>query len=128
MSKTIDHVPDDDDDTVVALDSKRRVRRKAALNDLEDRVALEFARKHEEDFRYVAKWNRWMRWDGGRWQHEDTLRAFDEARRLCREAEDAKAETVAAVVTLARADRAIAAREEQWDVNAMIFNTPTKGI
>ena len=67
-----------------------------------------------------------MRWDGGRWQHEDTLAAFDEARTLCRGAGDAKAKTVAAVVTLARTDRVMAAHEQQWDVGTNLFNMRTK--
>jgi putative DNA primase/helicase len=90
---------------------------------LEDRIALDFADKHKDTFRYIALWNRWMKWDGDCWRHEDTLRAFDMSRKLCREAGDAKARTVAAVVTLARADREIAATDEQWDVGTEIFNT-----
>jgi putative DNA primase/helicase len=113
---------------VVSIDSKRKTKQKAAgsVRDLEDRVALAFARIHADNSRYIAKWNRWMRWAGGRWQYEDTLAAFDGARALCRDAEDAKAKTVAAVVTLARSDRAIAAREDQWDTEIGLFNTPTK--
>jgi putative DNA primase/helicase len=96
------------------------------LGNIEDRVALDFARQHGDSFRYVALWNRWMRFEADRWQHEETLGAFDHARRLCREAGDAKARTVAAVVTLARTDRAIAATEVQWDLDETIFNIPTK--
>jgi putative DNA primase/helicase len=95
---------------------------------LEDEVALAFAAEHAGDLRYVALWNRWMQWDGDRWGHEDTLRAFDLARALCRTAADAKAKTVAAVVTLARTDRAIAGREDQWDLAGELFNVPTKEI
>jgi putative DNA primase/helicase len=86
---------------------------------------LEFAAKHEGDFRFVAIWNRWMRYLDDRWQHEDTLKAFDSARKLCRDAGDAKAKTVAAVVTLARTDRAIVAREDQWDDSIWVFNLQT---
>jgi putative DNA primase/helicase len=91
---------------------------------LEDRVALDFAKQHADDFRFIAVWGRWMKWDGNRWHPEDTLRAFDISRKLCREAGDAKARTVAAVVTLARTDRAIAATEDQWDSSGKLFNTP----
>jgi putative DNA primase/helicase len=93
---------------------------------LEDRVALDFAKQHADDFRFIAIWGRWMKWDGNRWHPEDTLRAFDISRRLCREAGGAKARTVAAVVTLARTDRAIAATEDQWDRSIEIFNTTHK--
>jgi hypothetical protein len=90
---------------------------------LEDRVALHFAKQHAGDFRFIAKCGRWMKWDGNRWHPEDTLRAFDISRKLCRDAGDAKARTVAAVVTHARSDRAIAATEDQWDGSIEIFNT-----
>jgi putative DNA primase/helicase len=94
------------------------------LGNIEDKTALDFAHEHGDSFRYVALWNRWMRFEEDRWQHEETLSAFDDARTLCREAGDAKAKTVAAVVTLARTDRAIAATEMQWDINKAIFNIP----
>jgi putative DNA primase/helicase len=93
---------------------------------LEDQIALAFATEYAGALRYVALWNRWMQWHGNRWQHEDTLHAFDLARALCRTGGDAKAKTVAAVVTLARTDRAIAGREHQWDLAVKLFNTPTK--
>ena len=99
-------------------------RKKAAKKSggLEDSIALAFASKHADDFRFIALWSRWMRWDSTRWHPEATLRAFDEARKLCREAGDARAKTVAAVVTLARADRAIAATEDQWDTDSDLTN------
>ncbi len=132
MSKVGDLPPEDDgtEPRVVALDARRRAKRKATPakkpSDLEDRVALHFADQYAEHFRFIAAWGRWMLWDSCRWQHEHTLAAFDKARVLCREAEDAKAKTVAAVVTLARTDRAIAATEEQWDVGSFILNTPAE--
>src|SRR5262249_54549720 len=95
----------------------------AASAGLEDAIALDFARTHANAFRFVAKWGRWMKWNGDRWRPEDTLHAFDEARKLCRTSGDAKARTAAAVVTLARSDRAIAATEDQWDCDNKIFNT-----
>jgi len=57
---------------------------------------------------------------------EGTLAAFDVSRKLCREAGDARAKTVSAVTTLARADRRMAAAMDQWDSDPEIFNTPTK--
>jgi len=90
---------------------------------LEDTVALEFAEQHAEHFRYIAPSKHWMRWDGSHWQVEHTLGAFDESRKLCRSAGDAKAKTVASVVTLARSDRRIAATTDQWDRDPWSFNT-----
>jgi len=96
--------------------------------ELEDQVALDFAAKHVDDFRYIAKSSQWMSWHGTRWQPEDTLFAFDQSRKLCRDAGDARAKTVAAVITLARSDRRMAATEEQWDADREIFNAPTTTI
>ena len=93
---------------------------------LEDSTALTFAEQHADDYRYVAKSAQWMRWAASRWRTEDTLCAFDEARKLCRAAGDAKAKTVAAVERLARADRRIAATVDQWDAEPTIINTPTQ--
>ena len=75
--------------------SAPKAKAKKKPNDLEDRVALQFADRYAEHFRFIAKWGRWMLWNGIHWQHEDTLAAFDKARVLCRTAEDAKAKTVA---------------------------------
>ena len=90
---------------------------------LEDRVALDFAAQHADELRYVAKSSQWMHWIGTCWQPEDTLKAFDRSRTLCRAAGDADAKTVAAVVTLARSDRRLAATAEQWDADPMRLQT-----
>jgi P4 family phage/plasmid primase-like protien len=90
---------------------------------LEDSVALEFAAQHVDDLRYVAKSSQWMRWSNTRWQSEDTLAAFDQSRKLCRMAGDSRAKTVAAVVTLARSDRRLAATADQWDADPMRLQT-----
>src|SRR5262245_31975547 len=63
-----------------------------------------------------------MHWIGTCWQPEDTLKAFDRSRTLCRAAGDADAKTVAAVVTLARSDRRMAATADQWDNDPMLLN------
>jgi hypothetical protein len=92
----------------------------------EEALALEFVARHESDMRFVAKWGRWLGFDGVRWHFDDTLHAFDRARDICREAARdcekagtastvASAKTVAAVERLAKADRRLAAAVEQWD-------------
>jgi putative DNA primase/helicase len=99
----------------------------------DEALALRFAERHAGDLRFVAAWNRWLIWDGGRWRFDDTLRAFDLARHVCREAAAecntkakkaiASAKAVAAVVTLARADRRLAATVDQWDADPWLLNT-----
>jgi putative DNA primase/helicase len=107
--------------------------RPPALSD--EALALAFAARHASDLRYVAAWGRWYRYDGTRWQPDDTLAAFDLARHICREAAAecakpklasavASAKTVAAVERLAKADRRIAATIAEWDADPWLLNTP----
>jgi putative DNA primase/helicase len=101
----------------------------------DEALALRFAERHRNDLRYVAAWSRWLSWDGARWIFDDTLCAFDRARRICREAAAecntsraasaiASAKTVAAVERLAKADRRHAATSDQWDADVWLLNTP----
>ena len=103
----------------------------------DEALALRFADQHADNLRYVAAWSRWLRYDGSRWAFEDTLAAFDFARKICREAAVecnkvkiaagvASAKTVAAVERLAKADRRLAATSDQWDFNVDLINT--KGL
>ena len=102
----------------------------------EEALALSFADQHKNNLRYVAAWGKWLFWDGRRWRFDETLRAFDCARRICREAASeaneprvrtglASARTVAAVERLAKADRRLAATIDQWDANSWLLNTPS---
>ncbi|MDA8051508.1 MAG: phage/plasmid primase, P4 family [Rhodospirillales bacterium] len=101
----------------------------------DEALALRFSARHADELRYVAAWGRWYRWTGTVWREDDTLRVFDLARSICREAaaqcEDggtapriASAQTVAAVERLARADRRHAATADQWDGDPWLLNTP----
>jgi len=98
----------------------------------EDSLALAFADRHAHELRYVAAWARWLRYDGTRWTHDDTLHAFDRARAICREvalecdkpaSAVASAKTVAAVERLAKADRRLAATIAQWDASSSLLTT-----
>jgi len=99
----------------------------------DDALALKFTSKYADDWRYVAPWGHWLHWDGARWLRETTLKAFDLARRVCREASAscekaniaakvASASTVAAVERLARADRKHAAGLDIWDRDQWLLN------
>jgi len=125
VERAPDWVPKDNGQ---AKESRKKTTSKAKHAGLEDAVALRFAELHAAEFRYVALWARWMKYDGAVWRPENTLRTFDEARKLCREAGDAKARTVAAVVSLARADRAIAATIDQWNIDPDLFNAVSTTI
>jgi P4 family phage/plasmid primase-like protien len=101
----------------------------------EDALALLFADRHAAKLRYVAAWGRWMIYDGARWRRDETLLAYDLVREICREEANKarsprlvdaikRAQTVAAVEKLARADRRIAASADQWDADPWLLNTP----
>lgn len=101
----------------------------------EDALADTFAVRHAEDWRYVAPWGQWLAWNGSVWRREDTLQAYDLARRICREAArragSAKIRTklssaaaVSAVERLARSDRRHAGTTEIWDRDPWLLNTP----
>lgn len=101
----------------------------------DEALALQFADQHGASLRYVAGWGRWMEWDGAVWRPDQTLRVFDLARRICRQASAgldekrlassiASASTVAAVERLAKSDRRHAATVDQWDPDPWLLNTP----
>ena len=101
----------------------------------DEALALRFADRHKERLRFVAAWGRWLIWDGQAWRFDETLRVFDLARTICRDASSecnslkiaatiASAKTVAAVERLAKADRRHAATSIQWDADPWLLNTP----
>lgn len=101
----------------------------------DDALALRFADRHGVDMRYVATWGKWLFWSGSHWRADDTLRAYDEVRAVCRNAAVecnqpkvasavASAKTVAAVEKLSKSDRRIAARAEWFDADPWALNTP----
>jgi putative DNA primase/helicase len=101
----------------------------------DDALALRFAKLRANDLRYVAEWSKWLRYDGVRWQFDNTLAVFDSVRVICRAAAAecnkarpakalASAKTVAAVERLARSDRRLAATVDQWDADLWLLNTP----
>ena len=92
----------------------------------DEALALRFTALHKDRLRYVATWGRWLIWNGAVWRFDDTMRAFDLSRAICRQAAGecnkpkvasmiASAKTVAAVERLAKADRRHAATVDQWD-------------
>jgi putative DNA primase/helicase len=101
----------------------------------EEAIALDFAARHADGLRYVAKWGQWFMWEGTCWREDDKRRVFTLARGLCREAAPllnsasdrrkiASAKTRAAVVSLTGEDERIAASVDQWDVDPWLLNTP----
>ena len=105
----------------------------------DDALALRFTATHGDDLRFTSLWGRWSRWDGHRWEPDETLSVYDLARSICRETADGcdnkniaqrvnSAATIAAVERLARSDRRHAAAVHQWDANPWLLNTPGGAI
>jgi D5 N terminal like len=106
----------------------------------DEALALRFACKHARVARFVKLWGEWLLWNGVRWRFDDTLQSFNMARAICRlasaEINDprrvklaaaiASAKTVAAVITLARADRRHAVTADIWDAD--LWNINCKGL
>jgi putative DNA primase/helicase len=100
----------------------------------EEAIALRFAERYADNLRFVAAWAKWLTYDAGRWRIDETGLALDRARALCRQvAQEAKARiapgiasarTAGNVLTLARADRRLAADSGQWDRDPWLLNTP----
>ena len=115
----------------------RRIWERAEIGDEEalpprysdDGLALRFSEAHADEARYTALWGKWSWWTGKVWEFDPRLRVFNRARAVCRAASAeladpkqarlaaavASAKTVAAVVSLARADRRHAMIPEEWD-------------
>ena len=110
-------------DNVVPFDAK---------NPSEDGIALAFVEAHR-DHRYVPPWNRWLRWDGMRWQHDSTGLVYDRIRTLVRtvveggkaERTTANASFVGGVERLLRTDQRIVVLPEALDADPWCLNTPT---
>src|SRR5262245_37985025 len=99
----------------------------------EEAIALDFAARHADSLRYVAKWGKWFVWDGACWREDTKRRVFTLARALCRETARsankggktiASAKTRAAVVALAGEDSRLVATVDQWDTDPWLLNTP----
>jgi len=124
------------DAKVIELDAKRELEepRPPAFSD--EALALGFAELHANNLRYVAAWSKWLAFDGARWQFDETMAAYSLVRKVCRAAAGqcnnkpklasalASAKTVAAVASLSRSDRRLAATTDQWDRDPWLLNTP----
>jgi len=52
----------------------------------EDAMALSFVERYGAEYRYVAPWYRWIKWDGKRWVKDSTISVFALIRKLVLEA------------------------------------------
>lgn len=109
----------------------------------DDGLADIFAAAYQDEMLFVSTWGRWMLWQESRWQHDETLRATDMSRQICRRAGNeaivrpdlaSKARSIATAITsartignverLARSDRRLSATAKQFDQDPWALNTP----
>jgi P4 family phage/plasmid primase-like protien len=100
----------------------------------DEAIALQLTAEQGDDARYVAVWNRWLLWNDGHWVFDNTMQMWNRARDLCRRvskgtqnkklaADVASHKKVAAVISLARADRQHAAMTSQWDTDLWLLKS-----
>lgn len=101
-------------------------------------IGAAFARLRAADMRYVHEWGTWLEYRNGVWQRERTEYAYDLIGQLCTEIINRgqnhngagsggflrKASTRKGAEQIARADRRIAAKSDQWDRDGWLLNTP----
>ena len=103
----------------------------------EDHIASIFTKRHGQDWRFIAEWNQWYKFDGTIWRKDSTLAVFDIMRSICREVATwggeatiaqkrvmSSAKTIAATEKIARSARETIASVSQWDSDPWLLATP----
>lgn len=100
----------------------------------EDVVALEFARRFGEQFRYCHSHGHWFRWDGSIWRPDRTGIVFHHVRELARTMKSRSSKGVVAsggssfaagVTKFAEADPVLARTANAWDQDPMLVGCPS---
>jgi putative DNA primase/helicase len=94
----------------------------------DDAKALAFVDRFGGDWRYCAEGLGWLFWDRTRWCQDKTLLVFDLVRCMLREGGSVKRRHVSDVEWLARIDRRVATRADEWDRDPFVLNTPEGAI
>lgn len=104
-----------------------------ALSGTEDEVALEFSRRHADEFRYVKLWSSWLRWNGAVWRRVEDLLVFHLIRAIARayskihqDKKLARDAATAAIERAARNDPRHDRLPEIWNSDLETFGTPPK--
>jgi putative DNA primase/helicase len=94
----------------------------------EDVLAQAFVATHGDALRFDHTRQKWLEWDGSKWSVDTRQRAFEYARRICREegrsAKFHKASVAAGVERFAAADPLVACDHSHWDSDPMVLGTP----
>ena len=49
----------------------------------DEHLAQVYVHRHDHEMRFVAKWGKWMVWDGACWREDDKRVSFRRARAVC---------------------------------------------
>jgi putative DNA primase/helicase len=95
----------------------------------EDDIAEDFAKEYADQLRYDHGAGRWYEWST-HWSWDKTRRAFDYARRRCRQLRKgdrrmASKKAAEGVEVMARSDQRLAVTSEIWDSNPFKLGTPS---
>jgi putative DNA primase/helicase len=113
---------DDGSDNIVKL---KAVRRKPRTNGCgEDKLALDFAERHDGHFLYDHTRGRWFRWDDQLWRQDCDEYVFDCVRALVREHKEGRIKVISAVERAARTDRRLARDHTAWNADPLLLGTP----
>ena len=99
-----------------------------------DALALAVGERYADHWRHVDLWGHWYLWTGTHWQRDDKRRVWTKVREFARVRATGldnkaasrlrSAETIAAVVNLARSNREFAAGVSDWDRDEYLLGTP----
>ena len=107
----------------------------------EEKLALDFVKRHQEKVRYVGDLKEWFIFDGHHWRLDTSRQIFDWAREICREAgdnalSDPKTQSYARSITSGKAryqvasvssdDQRIALQSCQFDEDPLSLGGPPK--
>ena len=102
----------------------------------EDALAVHWVKRHGKDWRYIAQWDKWLRWAGDHWEEERKKGPIELARNITREAlmwpgltpaarlRVNSAKTAHALLTFVRSDPLVAEVPERFDTNPNILGVP----
>jgi P4 family phage/plasmid primase-like protien len=102
----------------------------------DDALAGALVDRHGASWQYTAAWGQWHRWDGRRWERDETGAIRELARQSARAAalgqnkptearRIASNKTISSMVSIAACDPRLAVRANDWDSYPMLLNTPT---
>ncbi len=101
----------------------------------DDDITEAFTQHHGDNWRYCARWGKWLVWTGQRWSVDEVLYVHHLSRMMCRNASAqaekerqknrlASSSTIHGIERLARSAQEHATHPDDWDRDIWLLNTP----